>query len=156
MEIKLTREQYENLLKLIYLGNWMINAIRSGAEGDERIKKYDEIEQYIFSFAKEAGLEKYIKFDKECNEFFPTWKFEFETDIEQYRQEHDNEIFWDELTYRLARRDFIKQYGEEVIKKMDQKERLEKEQPFIEKYEKEFEENGLENLEILKKLKEIL
>ena len=38
MEIKLTKEQYENLIKLVYLGNWMINAIRSGAEGDEQIE----------------------------------------------------------------------------------------------------------------------
>jgi len=48
----------------------------------------------------------------------------------------------------LARRDFIKEYGEDVIRKMDWKERMEKEHPFIEKYEKEFEENGIENLEL--------
>jgi hypothetical protein len=29
MEIKLTNEQYENLLKIVYLGNWIANAIRS-------------------------------------------------------------------------------------------------------------------------------
>ena len=76
MKIKLTKKQYKNLLKLVYLGNWMVNSIRSGNEGDERIKKYDEIEQYIFSFAKEAGLKKYIEFDKEFNQFFPTPEFE--------------------------------------------------------------------------------
>jgi len=44
MEIKLTREEYENLLKLVYLGNWMINAIRSGAKGVPQIDEYNEIE----------------------------------------------------------------------------------------------------------------
>jgi hypothetical protein len=29
MEIKLTSEQYENLLKIVYLGNWIVDAIRS-------------------------------------------------------------------------------------------------------------------------------
>ena len=156
MEIKLTREQYENLLKLVYLGNWMINAIRSGARGDERIKKYDDIEQYIFSFAEEAGLEKYIEFDKKYNEFFPTREFEENSEMEQYRQDYDNEVFWQELADRLGSRDFIKDYGKEAIRKMDQKERFLKEQEFIIKYEKEFEKHGLSNLEILKKLDEIL
>ena len=35
MEIKFTKEQYENLMKLVYLGNWMINAIRT----DDKSKK---------------------------------------------------------------------------------------------------------------------
>jgi len=39
MEIKLTKEQYENLLRLVYLGNWMINAIRSGTEDDPYDRK---------------------------------------------------------------------------------------------------------------------
>lgn len=156
MEIKLTKEQYENLIKLVYLGNWMVNAIRSGAPGDERIKKYDEIEQYIFSFAKDAGLEKYIEFDKEFNQFFPTREFEEDPELEQYRQDYDNEIFWQELADRLGSRDFLRQYGEETIKKMSQKERFLKEQEFIIKYEEEFEKNGLNNLEILKKLDETL
>jgi len=56
----------------------------------------------------------------------------------------------------LAERDFIKEYGENTIKKMNWRERLEKEQPFIEKYGEEFEESGLMNLEILKKLNEML
>jgi len=33
MEIKFTKKQYENLIKLVYLGNWMINGIRSTDEG---------------------------------------------------------------------------------------------------------------------------
>jgi hypothetical protein len=151
MEIKLTKEQYENLIKLVYLGNWMINAIRSGAEGDERIGKYDNIAQYIYSFAKDAGLEKYIEFDKEFNQFFSTREFEEDTDINQYIEEYDDELLWDELINRLARRDFIKEYGEETIKKMDWRERIEKEHPFIEKYAKEFEKHGIENLEIKEK-----
>jgi hypothetical protein len=151
MEIKLTKEQYENLIKLVYLGNWMINAIRSGAEGDEQIEKYNEIEQYIFYFAKDVGLEKYIEFDKKYNKFFPTAEFEENPEIEQYRQDYDEEIFWQELADRLGSRDFIRKYGEEAIEKMDPEERFLKEQEFIIQYEEEFEKNGIENLELLRK-----
>jgi len=156
MEIKLTKEQYENLLKLVYLGNWMVNAIRSGAEGDEQIEKYNEIEQYIFSFAKEAGLEEYIEFDEKYNRFFPTADFEEDPEIEKYLQDYNDEIFWQELADKLGTRDFIREYGKEAIDKMDQEERFIKLQEFIIKYEEEFEENGIENLEIFKKEKQDL
>lgn len=146
MKIELTKEQYENLIKLIYLGNWMINAIRLE---EDRIKKYDEIKQYLFSFAKKAGLEKYIEYDKKYNQFFPTREFEENTDIEQYREDYDDDVFWQELSDRLGSRDFVKRCGIENIKKMDQKERFLKEQEFIIRYEEELEKYGIDRLEII-------
>ena len=145
MKINFSKKQFENLIKLVYLGNWMINAIRVG---DEKIKKYDEIEQYIYSFAKDFGLEKYIEFSKKYNKFFPARELEEGTDVEQYREEYDNETFWEDLIDRLTRRDFIKKYGEGTVKKMSLEERIEKEYPFEEKYRNEFEKNGIENLKV--------
>jgi len=98
MEIKITKEQYENLIKIVYLGNWMINSVRLE---DERIKKYDDIEQYIFSFAKNFGLERYVEFDQKYNQFFPTREFEEDQELEQYEEDYDNEVFWQELSDRL-------------------------------------------------------
>ncbi|MDI6783827.1 MAG: hypothetical protein QME64_07010 [bacterium] len=144
MEIKFTEEQYENLVKLVYLGNWMINAIRT----DDVVEQYEDLEQYIYSFAEDAGLGKYIEYDQELEMFFPTGEFEENTDVEQYREDYDDENFWDELIYRLARRDFIEAYGEDAVMKMDLRERLEKEDPFIEKYYEEFEKYGIERLKI--------
>lgn len=151
MQIEFTKEQYENLIKLVYLGNWMINAIRIGTKDDPKIEKYDKIEQHIFSFAKEADLGKYIEYDEKHKMFFPTREFEESSELEQYREDYDNEILWQELADRLGSRDFLKQYGAETIKKMSQKERFMKEQEFIIKYEEEFAKNGLNNLEIIKK-----
>ena len=146
IKIEFTKAQYENLIKLVYLGNWMINAIRT----DDVVKKYDDVEQHIYSFAKDIGLGKYIEFDSKLNKFFPTKEFEEDEEVEKYREEYDDEIFWDEIADRLARRDFIRKYGENTIKEMTWKERSEKEYPFIEKYEEEFEKYGIENLEIKK------
>jgi hypothetical protein len=130
MEIKLTKEQYENLLKLVYLGNWIVNAIRSGAEGDEQIEKY--------------------------NQLFPTRELGQDPEIEKYLEDYNEEIFWQELAERLGTRDFLRKYGKEAIEKMDPEERFLKHQEFIIKYEEEFEKSGIENLEILKKINETL
>ncbi len=156
MEIKFTRKQYKNLIKLVYLGNWIINAIRSGTKDNPQIKKYNEIEQYVFSFAKEARLEKYIEYDKEFKKFFPTSGLEEDPDIEKYRQDYEDEIFWEDLADKLGARDFIKEYGEKAIRKMTQKDKFLREQEFIIKYEEEFNKNRIQNLELLEKIDEIL
>lgn len=145
VEIKLTKKEYGDLLDLVYLGEWMINGIR--LHGEE-IQKYENILQHIYSHAGDAGLKNLIEFIEEHNEFSPTKEFEEDLEINQYMDEYDDENFWDELVDRLARRDFIKEYGEDAVKKMSWDERIEKEHPFIEKYEEEFEEDGIENLKI--------
>ncbi|MFH1593577.1 MAG: hypothetical protein ABID09_02640, partial [Candidatus Omnitrophota bacterium] len=66
---------------------------------------------------------------------------------ERYRDEYDDECFWDGLVDRLARRDFIKAYGEGSIKRMNWKERYQKEGPFIEKYSREVDEHGINRME---------
>lgn len=137
MKINFTKAQYTLLLKAIYLGNWFINAIR-----DDPIAKYDALEQYIFSFAKEFGLEEYVEFDDEENECFPTRAFEEDEEIERFLEEYDEHTFWSELIDRLAQGDFWIEYGEDAMKDMDQIERVEKMQPFLEAYTKEFEKAG--------------
>ena len=144
MKINFTKRQYEDLMKLVYLGAWMINSHRT----DNIEDRYEELEQYILSFSEEFGAEKYVEFDEELNRFFTTREFEEETEIEQYKEEYDDNTFWDELIYRLARRDLIKTYGEAAVFTMTTDELLDKEQPFIDRYELEFERYGIDNLEI--------
>ena len=148
MKIELTKEQYENLLKVVYLGNWMINAIRSGNKGDERIEKYDDIEQYILSFAKDFELTDFVEYDEKLKQFFHTREFEELEDIEQLRENYDEDCFWDELFYKMSDKDFYREYSNEEILKMDMKERFEKEEPFRQKWDDEINNFGIERLEI--------
>lgn len=141
MKIEFTKEQYENLMKLVYLGEWMVNSHRVF---DERIKKYDKLQKYIFSFAKDFGLEKYV----DNRDFYPSGFFEEETDINGLRDEYDEDAFWLELPNRLGERDFLKKYTEEDWKKMTREERFLKIQEFIIKWEEELEKNGIKRLGI--------
>jgi hypothetical protein len=68
--------------------------------------------------------------------------------VEQYIDEYNSDVFWDELIHRLARRDLIREYGEENVINMSLEQLIEKEQQFIEKYDEEFAKNGIEYLEI--------
>ncbi len=144
MKINLTKKQYETLIKLIYLGEWVGNAHRT----DDRVREFEELEQYILSFYKDFGMQRYITYDERLKMFFPTAEFEDETKVDEYIEEYNDNTFWEELIYRLANRDLIERYGEDAVENMDWEERMRKEEIFIEEYEEEFGRHGVKNLVI--------
>jgi hypothetical protein len=144
MKINFTKKQYELLMKIVYMGNGMINTVADETEKNE----FDEIEEYIFSFAKDFGFEEYVDYDKEEETYYPSQKLEEDEVVIDYIQRYDDNIFWDKLLFNLIRRDMVKEYGEDAVEKMPEDEYSKKEESFIEKYAKEFAKNGLKNLTI--------
>ncbi len=84
MKIELTKEEYKTLLTLSYCGEWILNSHKTKV--DTISKKSEVLEQKIFSFAKDAGLEKWIEYDSEMGQYFPTSDMEDELHkfIDQY------------------------------------------------------------------------
>jgi tRNA(Ile)-lysidine synthase TilS/MesJ len=151
IKIGFTKKQFEVLLKLVYLGNWMANANRNGTLKDPMKKEYEEIENYIFSFTKQFGFDEYVDdADAEKGEFYPTRKFEEETDVHQLHEEYDEATFWDEIVDRLGDRDFFRHYSKKEIRKMSRDERFKKLYEFIDKWADETGKYGIERLEIKK------
>jgi hypothetical protein len=144
VKIPFSRKQYEYLLKVLYLGNWMINAHRT----DKGVVEYRSLENHIYSFCRGFGMEHLVEYDEEMKEYFPSRQLEESPDVERFREEYDNETFWGELIERLARRDLIEMYGEEEAGRMALEEIMEREQPLLDRYEMEFSEHGVDNLEI--------
>jgi hypothetical protein len=144
MKIDFTQEQFELLLKTVYLGNWMVKS----TEEEPADTDFDALEAHVLSFAKAFGLEQYVDFDEEDGRYYPSTELEESDEIEGYIQRYDDSTFWEKLIYNLARRDMERKYGERPIAQMSPEEHLTKEQPFIEKYEKEFGDNGLRNIMI--------
>ncbi len=139
MDITLNENQYENLIKLVFLGDWLINSFRT-----ERIKDFEELESLVYSFAQDSELEKFVSFDEATREYFPSDSLE--EAVVDYIEEYDEDNFWDELVRSLGQRDFVRHFGRAAIQKMKFEEMLEKERPFVEKYVAEFEKSGLRNL----------
>lgn len=151
IKIDFTPKQFETLLKLAYLGNWMANAHREGSPEDPQKEEYEEVEDYIFSFARQFGFDEFVD-DNDAGEgkFYPTRKFEEETDVNELHEEYDEETFWDEIIERLGARDFYRHYPKKVLQKMSRDERVDKLYEFIGKWADEIDEHGIENLEIKK------
>ncbi|OGD21253.1 MAG: hypothetical protein A2W03_09540 [Candidatus Aminicenantes bacterium RBG_16_63_16] len=144
MQITLTKEQYEKLMELVYLGNWMANSYR----GDERIEDYDRAAEHILSFAPSAGHQDWVEFDEFEGRYFPSRKLD--EDLKPLVDDYDDDVFWNVLIDRLAERDLVRAQGEEAVDKMDWEEYSRNLEPYLKKYEKEIDESGVEHLEIFK------
>ncbi|WP_303967780.1 hypothetical protein [Sporosarcina ureae] len=141
MKINFTKKQFKHLLDLVHLGEWTANSSR---ESDTLIKEYEELYQYINSLAKDFGYEEIIEFDKKLNEYFPTQAYENE--LQPIIEVNDNEVFWNELSSRLATRDLA---NERVVPR-DADEQFKRLLDIEQRYEEEFVVHGLSRL-ILKK-----
>ncbi len=147
--IELSKEQFFALLKAVYLGNWMANAHRDGSAEDPIIREYEDISDFIFSQAPKFGFKEYVIHERgDGKRHYPTRYFEEGTDVDKLHDEYDKENFWDELVDILGRRDFFRHYGRERIEKMGRDERFKKLYEFIDKWEDEVGEYGIERLDI--------
>lgn len=137
VNLELSQDQYKELLKLVYVGDWIIDE-------PENIVLNDLV-QAIFAKAGDAGLDKIIDFDKNAGLYLPS--LEFDEEVIDIIDDYEEECFWDQLIFRLADRDMQKKLGEKA-NKMSMEEKMEHLDPLTEKYIKEFEEHGLDNVKV--------
>jgi hypothetical protein len=140
MEIKLTEEQYEKLIKIIYMGMWIADV------NEDDNFKFSEIEQLIYSYSTQIPDQKLIEYDQVDQKYYPSEKFDTDDVISNCIETYEDSSFWDELIDRLTKRDMIKKYGLESLHEMTHEEIFEKEKEFIDKYENIFQESGLDKL----------
>lgn len=136
MQINFTKKQYETLLKLIEYGQWITSSQEVVGED------YNEMEQYILSYAKEFHFEG-VRFNKESQVY--DLMAESKKEMDQVINEYEDMVFWDKLAYYLARRDFSK---ESSNKEYSQEEVFQRLLELEDKYHIHFENHGLRYVKI--------
>lgn len=146
MKLECTKEEFKVLMDLVYAGNLLINGPRSK---EARIEKYLDMEQKMFAMAKEEfGLEELVEYDEEFEEYMPTHEYE-EDEFNEYIDEYDTSVFWEELVMRLARRDALN-YAGDVDQNVSPAALRQMQLKWEEQYEEEIADNGIMNLKIVK------
>lgn len=131
MNIELSKKEFRRLLDLVYVGNWVMNAMR----GEERIREYDEVESKCFSYCLKAGM--YSLFEIVDGEVVPSAGFE-DGGIQEAIMDYEDCAFFDILSEELARRDMAESGSSDEAELMGR----------IEEYRREFEQNGIENISV--------
>ena len=148
MKIEFTQKEYECLLDVLYIADWVMNAHK--VEDDPRTEAYRKLEQKIFSYAKDMGFENLVEYASDFKKYFPTRELEEEGPAREFIEEFENDSFWEELTSRLADRDSARKVGGiEKLYKLSFEDRAKIILPFEEKYASEFEARGLDGLSII-------
>lgn len=142
MEVTLSRQQFEALLKAVYMADWMVNAI---CEPGDEVRELVELKQYLWSLAHRVGLTDVVEFEPRLSQFVAT--NEFEEALQPSIDDYDDRVFWDGLVDRLADRDFVGEYGD-AVERMDRDERFTKFQAFVDKYESEVDQHGVDRLRV--------
>lgn len=146
MKINVTKKQYWNLMRGMYMADWMANAIcDADMEEDAGIK---ELQDYIFSFAKEMGYEDFVEYDTESGKYYATDNMDDELVTQALITRYDERTTWDELAEWLGERDFFMKYSHEEIEKMTQEERFIKHMECQISWEREFEKYDVQRLSI--------
>ncbi len=140
MKINFSKRQYWALLKLVYLGEWMLHANTT----ENLDKDVEELLDHIYSYAYEFGVGDFFSKDEGSGTVSETGKLDDE--FQPYIEEYNTHTFWSQLIDKLAERDFKAEYGPEAITAMSVEEYFELNDKFIEKYETEFLKHGLSNL----------
>jgi hypothetical protein len=142
MTLNLTAEEFRSLLKVVFLGNWMANAYREKPDPE-----FDNIEQLIMSQASSFGAEECVAY----NAGKQGWSYtrEYEEEMQVFVDEYNVEALYDELGYWLSRRDLISEIGEDRAEGMTPAGLSDAAGPYLEKYNREFEEFGIERIGII-------
>ncbi len=146
MKINITKKQYWDLMRGMYMADWMANAIC-----DADMKKDDGIKEarnYIFSFAKEFGYEDYAEYDDELGNYYATFDMDDEPVTQALIERYDECVSWDEIGEWLGERDFYRKYTREEIEAMSGEDYFMKFMECQIVWEEEFEKHGIERLKI--------
>lgn len=144
MKINFSKDQFEMLLKTLYLGIWMANAY----DDDPEDTTFFDLQSYLLGFAKDFGLEDYVAYDEKKKICYPSETLTEDETLNLLIERYDDFTFLDKLIYNLAGRDMLDKHGEKAIEKMSDEEFFKEEALFVEKYQKEFAKNGIKNLTV--------
>ncbi|MEI6854222.1 MAG: hypothetical protein WCL06_15345 [Bacteroidota bacterium] len=103
MKIEFSNEQYKTLLKMLFFADWFVNSYK--VKDSEIYKETEDLQQYLFSFARTFGQEKWITFYEIFQKYMPTIEMEDELMhfVYEYNDDQKNR-FIEELQCLIERK----------------------------------------------------
>ncbi len=147
MNVEIRKEEYTDLLDLLHIASWVL--VYHKTAQDARIEKYDRIIQKFYALANDLGHSDLVVPDQ-TGKYRPSGKFEESSPSREIIDEFVDHSFWDELIIRFAERDAARRAGGfEQLGSLSHEDRHALEDPIEERYTEEFNENGIDRLEIV-------
>ena len=148
MALTFTDREFRLLLELAQMSETVFSDLPP--ELRTSLEPYELLIQKLFSHAAEMDCADLVVPDRETNRYVATTQLT-EATANQLLDERDSEGFWNRLTDYLSLRDLQASAGRAQVATMSFDQYREAVEPYYEKYEVEWESNGIERLEVVEK-----
>ena len=98
MQINLTKKEFRQLLDMVYIGNWILNATR----GDDRFQDYDNLESKLFTLCRSCGMDALAE---DWNDTVVPSQAYQRGGIQEVIAYYEDNVFYEILAEELSRRD---------------------------------------------------
>ena len=148
MHLRLTEQQLATLMEMVSLAAEVASLNRKpGAEA--QFQGYEEFENSLLEKAKHMGFGEIIEFDEPAQRHRISMDYLTKSFVQECLDEMRNEIFWEEITLRLAERDIIRQIGIPAWTALSEEQRRQRCEPIERRYWEEFTAKGIDNLHVV-------
>jgi hypothetical protein len=142
--LKLTQEQYRDLVEIFYLGKW----IAEEEADDFQDSNLENLEQKVLACSGSKVGNDFVIYDKE--EDYYAVSDEAEDKLMERIENYDEAQFWEILVGKLTMRDLHKKYDEKELEAMPEERGMKVLEEIQKQYFDEFEENDIDNLKLIK------
>lgn len=146
MNINIPDSNLEEFVKILYSGVWVMTSQEERAENDA----FYDLEQNILKQIEPNAHELVEQVDEDGEVFFD-YKESVDEEASAEIDEYDEKTYWNNLINDLVTRDMHKKYSEKELMNLADEELSKIQSELTEKYEAEFEKNGIDNLFIKQK-----
>lgn len=144
MTIEINKEQYVALLLATQVAEAVYGPL--GDSVDEKYKQQsnnlEDLTDYLLNYATDFGLDNIVD-EYDDKKFLQE---EFYEAVAEDMYDYDEFAAWEWLAYEMAIKEYLETNSEENLKKMTSEKRMIEIWTIEEKWNKEFEKNGLNNL----------
>lgn len=149
MQIDLHDDEVPVMLDLLLMAQWMLE---SGYEKlpREREPHAELLDRLVRLFARHPATALLVEIDEETGQPTPTDDYYEDGLWRDIADDYDNFVFWEEIIDRFGERDSMLDYSDQEWKRMSQDERFTAYMRSRETYEREFTENGIDRLRIVR------
>ena len=145
MHLRLSENEFTTLIDMVSLAA-EVSSLNQKPGTEDHLAAFAELEDRILERAKSEGYSDIIEIDQETKKHRVTAEYQSASYIQDCIDEMRNEIFWDELSFRLAERDLIGKIGEESYLNLSEEKKIETLAPHQKQYWESFSKNGLKQI----------
>ncbi len=148
MHLRFTEEELGVLIDMVSLAAEVASLNRRpGAK--QKYARFEELEKILLEKVTHLGFGEIIEFDEAQQRYRVTTEYLTKSFVQESLDEMRNEIFWEELTLRMAERDVIRKIGLPAWNALDEEARRAHTEPVEKGYWEEFTKRGIDTLHLI-------